>query len=656
MKMPIMEMPIVEINGHKRAFLVACAVSLAGTVLAGGWEPPRTTRRYVHPPLAERMFVLWNDAKISFAEVAHEKDWSKIEYRDQVGDVCWFFRGADDGLFDFRQAKNLVPEDGTPLQGLEWSDKDVTVTLETCCDTVRACTCFGRFSVRNDRSTPYREEFAVRLRHGREVKMLGDHPLRAPDFYSPFESHPEKLDETPCDWSLRGSELRSASGGFMTFSQMPEASRWDAEKGEFHFAVEVPSGKTVSFDFALGYGASVRANYAPIAKATVAWWRRELAKINRLPAGVRDNPRYRRIVSNLTVQMLQCFCRPVGRDYVLPRQGGLQRWVWPWDNMEALEALVRIGDYADYVKGAIDFYFGLYGDGGYSEPEFQGRIGPFGNDWDCNTANVIGILGRYCVDANDPETWKRYRADALRGFRWVMGRRVKPDNADGLVPGLFPPGQASDYKAAAQTWGFTDAVNVQSLGNYLEAAERFGDPDVAEIRRGVEDYVGTIRDLVDKFRRKCAGSDFFELPITPDGKPVPKGFPKAFHSAYLVAVGLRYGFLDATDIDRIWRQCIACGNASPNGLSANFPCEDLTSSHYWYTTALDLQWHRSFLRIGNRAQAKKIFDATLKYAMSKEMQVGERYRDDNPWYLPWCPNCSGSGRIVKMLLDWEGNR
>lgn len=631
-------------------YVLAHVAFLSGTVLAGGWEPPRTTRRYVHPPLAERMFVLWNDAKISFAEVTHEKDWRKIEYRDQVGEVCWFFRGTNDALFDFRTATNLMPSDGTPLHGLEWKEGNVRIRLEVCCDYARACTGFGRFSVMNSGKTPYREDYAIRLRHGREMKLLGDNIFRAPDFYSPFESHPETWTNVPCDWALREGDLVSASGGFMTFSRMPEMSRWDADKGELRFVVEVPSGKVSSFDFALGYGAPVPADYDSAAKATGERWRRELAKINRLPSGIRDDPRLLRIVSNLTVQMLQCFCRPVGRDYVLPRQGGLQRWVWPWDNMEALNALVKVGDYDDYVRGAIDFYFRLYGRNGYSQPEFRGRIGPFGNDWDCNTANVIGILGRYCVDANDPETWRRYRDNAREGFRWVMSRRVKEGNPDGLVPGLFPPGQASDYKAKAQTWTFTDTVNILGLGDYLEAAEKFGDPALEEIRNGIDDYVGTLRGLVDRFRAKSAGSDQFEVPITADGRPVPPGYPKS-HQCDLIEVGQRYGFIDATDVMRIWRQCIASGSASPNGLTGNFPNEDLTSCHYWYTTSQDKRWHRAFRKVGRHDLADRILDATLKFAMSREMIVGERYRDDNPWYLPWSPNCSGSGRIIQMLLD-----
>ena len=48
--------------------------------------------------------------------------------------------------------------------------------------------------------------------------------------------------------------------------------------------------------------------------------------------------------------------------------------------------------------------------------------------------------------------------------------------------------------------------------------------------------------------------------------------------------------------------------------------------------------------------AAQALDACLKYALTDELYVGERYNDANPWYYPWSPNASGSGRITMMLL------
>ena len=34
-----------------------------------------------------------------------------------------------------------------------------------------------------------------------------------------------------------------------------------------------------------------------------------------------------------------------------------------------------------------------------------------------------------------------------------------------------------------------------------------------------------------------------------------------------------------------------------------------------------------------------------------EGYVGERIHEKIPWFFPWIPNASGSGRILNMLLD-----
>jgi hypothetical protein len=55
--------------------------------------------------------------------------------------------------------------------------------------------------------------------------------------------------------------------------------------------------------------------------------------------------------------------------------------------------------------------------------------------------------------------------------------------------------------------------------------------------------------------------------------------------------------------------------------------------------------------IGREDLAERVLQAVLKYSVTEEFYVGERYRDDNPWYFPWSPNASGSGRIILMLLN-----
>ena len=643
----------------KKSMIVACLAAVASAVLADtgsapSWERPRTTRRYVHPPMAERMCVLFNDAKLMLSEVRHEHNWRTRDYDKEVGNVLWFFRGKDDALFDFKTAENLIPEDGVPLHGLRWREKDVSVTLGTCCDWARRTTAHGRFTVANAGASRFAEEYALRVRFGSEPTLLGGYRKYPPDFYRPYESHPETWTNVVCDWTWTDGVLRSPAGGFIVFSKALPAARWDAGKGELRLSVNLAPGESFSFDFAFGIGPeTVAPAYEATCRASAARWRQELEKINRLPRPVADDPAQLRLVRNLTVQMLQCFCHPVGCDYVMPRQGGLQRWVWPWDNMEALTALGKIGDFGEYVESAIDFYFGLYGygTGGYLEDENRGRIGPFGNDWDCNTVNCLGILARYTRDTGRTAPWKRYRATALEGFRWIIRHRAKPGE-EGIVPGFFPPGWASDYKTKAQPWGFTDAINLTDLGDYVKCAEELGDPALDEIKSGFADYLGVMRERVLVFKRESADKDDFDIPIVPDRAQarLARAFPRLYHGG-MVLLGLANGYLDGEDAMRVWTWCLRNGQASDQGLTGNFANGDPAASHYWYTTSQDVLWHRLFRKLGRHDLADKIIAATIRYSMSEEMYMGERYRDDEPWFLPWSPNCSGSGRIIQMLLD-----
>ena len=123
------------------------------------------------------------------------------------------------------------------------------------------------------------------------------------------------------------------------------------------------------------------------------------------------------------------------------------------------------------------------------------------------------------------------------------------------------------------------------------------------------------------------------------------------HQGKMLQLGLECGFAPKEDVLKVYNWCLRHGSASPKGLCANHaPRSDLGSKHYWYTTSSEIAWQDCFLRIGRRDLADLVFDALMKYSITTEYYVGERYRDDTPWYYPWSPNASGSGRIIQMLL------
>ena len=78
------------------------------------WEKPKTTRRYLNGPFAERILTFWREGKIAFGEVEHTPDWSLNYRKDVHAHAVWLVHGAKDEPFDFRTAELIQPEGGEP--------------------------------------------------------------------------------------------------------------------------------------------------------------------------------------------------------------------------------------------------------------------------------------------------------------------------------------------------------------------------------------------------------------------------------------------------------------------------------------------------------------------------------------------------------------
>ena len=344
------------------------------------------------------------------------------------------------------------------------------------------------------------------------------------------------------------------------------------------------------------------------------------------------------------VQILQWYAREprTGRGLILPRQGGLQRWVWPWDQSYAAAALTRLG-YGEYVEMACDFYFGEYAGE-------DGRIGPFGMGWVNDTANVLTIFSRHCLESGNAAFWRKHREAAARGFRWIRSERARTASLSGQLPGLFPAGVASDNPKVFQSWGTTDLLNLQGVELYARAARKFGDPMADAAEAEAADYRGVLTKILDRWRRASADKDTLLIPYKPDGadeKLLRDSGYFYLHPAYFAY----FGFLDEQDLARVRAYMLQEGLANERGLYFHHPARrnPELGDHVWYTTASEYNWFFAWKRVGCDDLARQALDACLRYAVTDEYQVGERFHDASPWYLPWSPNASGAGRILQML-------
>ena len=637
----------MSIHAVKNAVVMAAA--LFALSASADWERPRTTRRYLHPPMVDCMYTIWNDGKVMRGENRHQHDW-KIDYSDLMADVLWVFHGEDDRPFDFRESVNRLPENGIPFHGLTWRVGDLVTDMDAFCETgPRSPACFIRLTVKNEGANAVREPYAFFMRRMQENSAVNG----APDVYIPYETKVEPILFAPVYTYKRvSSNIWSSAAVTVRAEGLPVDAKWDALTCSVRFSVALEPGQSVAIDFIMEANDSVArlSDREAAREKAQAFWLGELAKINRLPAKLGNDPETFRLVQNLVVQMLQCFCHPIGSDLVIPRQGGLQRYVWPWDCREMLIALGMVGDFGEYVEGALDLYFREYA-------MKDGRIGPFRNDWICNTAECLHSLARYCLDTDNAAVWKRHRDAAMRGFDWMREKRATSSKDGKSMPGFFPISWATDNPTPIQLWGFTDRENLYALMAFSEAARHFGDPRADEVDAERADLTRVFAETYRKFSKAAEGKDELRIPLTPDGND--EVFRKAGYfdtgQGHVLLLGLMNGFAPDEDVIKVYNWHLRNGRASPKGLCAlTPPGSDKGNRHYWYTTASERAWHRCFLRIGRRDLADRVFNAIMNYSITTEYYVGERYRDDTPWFYPWSPNASGSGRIIQMLFAHYG--
>ena len=596
------------------------------------WERPKTTRRYLHGPFAERMLTFWREGKIVFGEVEHTDDWSLDYRRDLHAHAAWLVHGANDKPFDFHAAEMIMPEGGEPDHSQKWRSGSFEVVLAACAPFGRKPSVFVRLTVRNVGNKELREPFAFLLREGLESKLV----FGAPDvymIYNPSLSDWSKI--SPDGWRRDGDTMRHGER-FVAFNGA-EPFTWDGKSGATRFAFDLKPGEEKSIELEIGKNERQALGYAAARTAMYAGWKKELTQL-RIPDHV--DAQNARIIRNLAIQMLQCLSMPTEGDFVLPRQGGLQRYVWPGDADCFLEALDAIG-YGEYVAKCIDFYYGRC-------QRANGEAGPFKNNWAGDTASVLKSFARHCMVTDDAACWRRWREAAFKGFKWIQSKRAEGG-------GLFPSMKATDHAAVFRAWGSNDLKGLEAYTAFAKAATKFGDPFLAEIKSAEADYRATMTKVMDVMRARAAGKDEFEVPMTAEGydDPLLERFMFYLHPGRFAENEL----LSADEMIRLRTWLLRRGYANENGLYANQiartpECRD----HIWYTTWSELQWFRAWRRVGRDDLAKQTLDACLKYALTDELYVGERYHDANPWYYPWSPNASGSGRITMMLLELAEKR
>jgi len=370
------------------------------------------------------------------------------------------------------------------------------------------------------------------------------------------------------------------------------------------------------------------------------------------------------MLKNLTVQLLQCFATGQGIDDLYSRQGCLERRVWPYEAMPVLEGLMRMGDFSHYVEPTIDLYF----------KQFQaasGEMVPLGIHWAMVTATVLYSFSKFAM-VRGREYWLRYRDAAMKSFEWIRDTRRKniydgevPPEASAyvesrfrMIPGLFPPMSSCDDPLVFQAWITTDCNNVMGLEAFAEAAAYFEDARATEVKAEYDEYIGVIRGCWEELKKAAGDTDELQVPYTPTGNY--EEITNRFH--FTVGMGFFANALkpEPAEYEKIIRFYTRRG-IFKEGLYSRMPTRVGHStpknyapdglSYVWYVCAHEYGWFQCFKKYGDLDRCREILRDAERYAMSDEYYMLERYHMRDPWYTPWTPNASCSGRMINMLLD-----
>ena len=612
--------------------------------MSKNWQRARTTRLYIQPPKSERFFTLWREGKICFGENENPI----TDYLAQISSAIWFVDGDGEQL-DFRQAEYVMHPDGIPVHGLVNRVGPLQVELETFATCERLSCCFTKLTVTNKSNTTIRDRFGFVLRTAREKELLFD----APDNYGIYAPKLDYWTDLPATWKQDGCTFRD---GQRTIVSSGDLCFHLEESSGFAFAdLILTPGESKSTVFIYSMEERSFSNYSTECEKVIDFWEKELSRINKLPKKLANDLCQVRMIRNLVVHILQCFCYSKGNDYLLSRQGGLQRQIWTGEANSVLYALPLIGDFDAYVEPAIDTYFDKF----WTE---TGEVVPFGIWWAMQTGNVLYSFSRYAV-VRGKAYYEKYREKAVKSFRWMREKRASTVAGNNVVEGLFPPLSSCDDDLIFQNWNTTDTSNISALTAFLAACEKFEDPLTEEVRTELEGYLSVMKKYWNL--RLLQHKDSDELPgyYAPIGENAP--YEKSFIFSCETWKAIDVLDADVADCEKFLRYLDRRklrhgglynkmpGTIGPRG-SLKHSYDAAGKSVVWYVSTAEACFFRYFLRHGMYERCEEIIRDNIRFAMTDEYYMIERFHENEPYFIPWSPNASANGRLITMLVDYYG--
>ncbi len=616
------------------------------------WERPFTTKRYLHPPFAEEIVTMWPDLKFVIGEVIvpETDDVPSASFRLLLGD------NLDE--IDYKQVQYNVRQDGIPIHSYVYDLGDYLIKAEGFCSTDRVPTTFIKFAFKNTSTWKVEDKVAFIVRTGKEEYLTGANV----DGYCHYTPNVHTWGGIPPTWNYVSDGLLSDGKYKILFQDLANRFATDWKSGVknvpwskqqyLHVGFSLEASEEKSFTVAFGKGDIRKFDYEAEKQKTIDFWNGELSRIEIFPN--KENENFYAMYRSLVAQLLQMFACPIGENYVLPRQGGLQRRVWPTEAYEFLKALDRIGDFRKYTGKAYELFFGMLQS---KKGEDAGRVYPVkgSQSWARITSAALEGLAYHMIYSNDKEIFEKYRDNAYLAFKWIEKQR----HMDPVYKGVFPPMKASDWDEVYRFWAQTDTYNIISYRALAEAFEKFGDPATSEIISAHDDYLRCMKRIYERVP-KIETEDELVIPQTLELPPTDPPTPVVYLSDAIMLISSGVVAHESEDAKKLENYYLNRG-LMKNGLTGlmnesilKYLPSDPWAGHTWYTSYSDMYWFYHYLAIGEREKAENILVGQLKYGMTPEYYMLERYADNDPYFTPWLPNASANGRTIMMLCDFYG--
>lgn len=629
------------------------------------WERPKSSRLYLHPYGSQRLVTIYPDMKITDIDLI-----DKRRHFNQAGFGVHTLFGVQPDEADMEKTVWETPKGGIPVYTMHNKDAEsgCDIAMTAFCDTQRIPVTYCQVVITNNQDTQATGVFGLMPRYSREDHYLtGLHDTG----YEPYNPN-------VCQWYLcrhngfspveEKSLVAKADDGY-AFMEILECNALDAVwvsrndqlnrfKAHDYYRMEYtlePKERAV-VRFAMRRGEYAKpCSYECALCNTVKWWEELQNKITKLPNNSEYEDMFRQNVTQI-IQMLQHY-EGDNPDYIYARQGDVGRYLWVWETAHYSTVLDDIG-LAEYSRTVYELWFKAWQ---IKDGENKGLIDNPYVKWDNTNGAALWAICSNLIALKDKELFEEYRPMMNMALEYIQNKRKSSDGVEGAIKGLFPPGIASDWGEIGQHWTYTDAVNVYGIKVMEDCYTLFEAEEAGYIREVRQEYADVLHRVLDNFATAHKGERAYNMPHIL-GVDFEDSYNHCFYTdgcPYLVKLGIMDPNSEIfCQMETFYRDMgFLDDEHGLSGRMTNDSCgADGLYGHVYYTGVPEILWIEAWRARGEKEKAGKYFDGMMNYNVTAEYITSERYCSTDPWFTPWQPNGSGSGRLCRLLLDMFGEK